>query len=84
MKSTVWKFLDFSGTQILCEINFRYFRCPKHAILIYCDSLSFEIYKFLHFLGAEIYPNQNSKVLEIAKTAFFEFWDFPKLISCKT
>ena len=31
---TVWKFHDFSITQILREINFRDSRCAKSAILI--------------------------------------------------
>ena len=30
--STVWKFQDFSVTQILREINLREFRCSKSAI----------------------------------------------------
>ena len=33
-RHTVWKFRDFSITQILSEINFGDFRCAKSAILM--------------------------------------------------
>ena len=32
LRHTVWKFQDFSATQILREINFGHFEAPKTAI----------------------------------------------------
>ena len=32
-ENTMWKFQDFSATQILREINFGHFEAPKTAIL---------------------------------------------------
>ena len=38
--ATVWKFHDFSVTQILCEINFGEFRTSKFAIFAILGALS--------------------------------------------
>ena len=46
---TVWKFHDFSITQILREINFGDSRSAKSAILAYLDYLNFDFYQFLQF-----------------------------------
>ena len=43
---TVWKFTDFSITQILREINFGDSRNAKSAILTHLETLNFEIYEF--------------------------------------
>ena len=40
--STVWKFQDFSVTQILREINFGDFRSAKYAILTHLEALNFD------------------------------------------
>ena len=53
---TVWKFHDFSTTQILREINFWNFRSAKSAILTNLEALKFDFYEFFHLLKAEIYP----------------------------
>ena len=50
---TVWKFQDFSITQILREINFGGSRSAKSATLTHLDSLNFYFNEFLHFLKAE-------------------------------
>ena len=50
---TVWKFHDFSITQILREINFGDSRSAKSAILTHLEALNFDFYEFLHFLKAE-------------------------------
>ena len=54
-QSTMWKFHDFSITQILREINFGDSRSAKSAILTHLEALNFDFYEFLHFLKAEIY-----------------------------
>ena len=41
---TVWKFHDFSITQILREINFGDSRSAKYAILTYLEALNFGFY----------------------------------------
>ena len=51
---TVWKFHNFSITQILREINFWKSRSAKCAILTHLEALNFDFYEFLNFLKAEI------------------------------
>ena len=51
----MWKFYDFSITQILREINFWDSRSAKAAILTHLEGLNFDFYEFLQFLKAEIY-----------------------------
>ena len=47
---TVWKFHNFSPTQILREIDFRNSRSAKSAILTNLEALNFEFYAiFAHF-----------------------------------
>ena len=41
MENTVWKFQDFSITQILREINFAESRSPKSAIFAILGPLNF-------------------------------------------
>ena len=50
----MWKFHDFSITQILREINFGDFTSAKSAILANLGALNFDLYEVLHFLKAEI------------------------------
>ena len=52
---TVWKFHNFSITQILREINVEDFSSAKLAILTHLEPLNFDFYRFLHFLKADIY-----------------------------
>ena len=57
----MWKFQDFSITQILREINFEESRSAKSAIVTHLEALNFEFYAFLHFWKAEIYQiNKNN------------------------
>ena len=52
----MWKFHDFSITQILREINFGDSTNAKSAILTHLEVLNFAFYEILHFLKeAEIY-----------------------------
>ena len=46
-KITVWKFNDFSITQILREINLGESRSAKSAILTHLEALNFDEYEFL-------------------------------------
>ena len=82
-QSTVWKFQDFRITEIFREINFEDSRSAKSAILTHLESLNFYFCEFLHFLKAEIQPNPNFRAPEMAKMAFLELLDSPKLISRK-
>ena len=50
---TMWKFHDFSITQILREINFG--EVQKLPFLTHLVALNFYFYEFFHFLKAEIY-----------------------------
>ena len=51
----MWKFHDFSITQILREINCGDSRSAKSAILTHLEALNFDLDELLHFLKAEIY-----------------------------
>ena len=61
----MWKFQDFSITQILREINFGDPRCAKCAILSHFEALNFDLYEFLHFLKAEM---AKTAVLELQES----------------
>ena len=50
----MWKFHDFSITQILREINFGDCRGAKSVILVHSQALNFDFYQILHFLKAEL------------------------------
>ena len=51
---TVWKFGDFTATQVLCEISFCESGVAKSAILTILAPLKFGFCEFLHFVRAEI------------------------------
>ena len=53
-KHTVWKFQNFSITQILREINYGDSRGVKSAFLTHSETLNFDFHELLHFLDAEI------------------------------
>ena len=73
---TVWKFQDFSITQILREINFEESGSAKSAISTHLEAVNFDFYEFLHF------SNKN-RALIIAKMVVLELLDSSKLISRK-
>ena len=64
--STLWKFQDFSISQILREIKCEDSGSAKSAILTRLGALNCDFYEFLHFLKADIY--QLSKI--VAFTTF--------------
>ena len=51
---TMWKFQDFSATQILREINFCHFEAPEIAILTIWAALNFEFLETLGIFKCEI------------------------------
>ena len=74
MQCTVWKFLNFSITQILRETKVGDFRDPKTAIVIHLETLIFYFDDFFHFLKALKYTKiQNSEPLKMQKWQFFNF-----------
>ena len=80
---TVWKFHDFSITQILCEINFRDSRSAKSAIITHLEALNFDFYEFLHFLKGEIDQINKNQKPKICKKGSFALQESLKLISHK-
>ena len=52
--NTVWKFHDFSITQILREINFGDSASVKSAILTHLEVLNFAFYEIMHLLKVKI------------------------------
>ena len=79
----MWKFQDFSITQILREIKFGNYTSAKSAILTHLEALNFDIYTFLHFLEAEIYQISKFRAQKLAKMAVLQILDSLKLISRK-
>ena len=55
-KTFVWKFPDFSVTQILREMNFWGCRSAKNAISTHLEDLNFDFHEILNFLKAESVP----------------------------
>ena len=50
----MWKFHNFSTTQILREIYIGDFRRTKCTISTHLEDMNSDFYEFLHFLKAEI------------------------------
>ena len=55
----MWKFEDFSPTQILREINFGDFKLPKNTILTVLQAQNVYFGEFVQFIIAEICLCQN-------------------------
>ena len=70
-RGTVWKFKNFSITQILREINFGEFKSAKSAVFAILEALNFCFYYFLRFLNDKI---TKFKAPKMSKTAILEFW----------
>ena len=66
---TVWKFHDFSITQILRDINFWILEFQKFAIFTHSEALNFDFHEFLHLLKAETYQIAQFRAPKMAKTA---------------
>ena len=68
---SVWKFQEFTITQILCENNFEDSRSANSAISTNLVALNFDFYEFLHFLKSEIYQRTIFRAPKIAKNGSF-------------
>ena len=81
----MWKLRNFFDTHILREkstyVNLD--RVSKSAILTRCQALNFDIYEFFQSYNAGIAKLTKFRAHEMAKKAFLEFLDLPKLISRK-
>ena len=78
---TVWKFQDFSVTQILREINFGEFKSAQSAVFAILEALNFYFYGFLHFLNIKI---TEFKAPKMSKTAILELWYHKKYTHFRT
>ena len=67
---TVWKFHDFSITQILREINFRDSKSAKSAIFTHFEALNFDSWIFAIYDGWNLPNPQTSESLNWQKQQF--------------
>ena len=79
----MWKFQDFSITQILREINFDDSTSAKSAILTHLQVLNFEFYEFCTVLVLKFTKLTESRAPKRAKIAILEQSDSSTLISHK-
>ena len=79
----MWKFENYSVTQILREIKVGVSRVSKSAILRIAEALKYEFYEFLHFLKTEIYQVDKVQGPEMAKMVFLELLESENLLSRK-
>ena len=66
---TVWKFYNFTITQILRELNFGWFEKVKNCHSNHLEALNFDFWEISHFEMSKI---QNSELLIWSKCHFFE------------
>ena len=64
---TVWKFQDFSTTQILCEIHFGQFEAPKTSILTILTALNVKFFQKSNFKATKMVNMAVSDLLKSAK-----------------
>ena len=80
----MWKFQDFSATQILREINFGHLDAPNTAILTIWPVLNLEFVRIFDISKSENFSkSKNSNPSKLLKRQFLNFWNQPKLISRK-
>ena len=79
----MWKFHNFSTSQILREIIFWDSSNSKSAILTHSEALNSDFYEFVQFLEAEIYQVNKNRSPKIAKKAILRLLDSTKLVSRK-
>ena len=77
--STVWKFQEFSVTQILREINFGDFRSANSAVLTDLEALNFSFCTFLHFPKTEIHQMNKIQSIKIGKKGSFRTFRLSKI-----
>ena len=76
---TMWKFQDFSATQILREINFGHFEAPKTAILTIWAPLDFKFLGTSDIFKCEISQKFKIQSLKMFKTAVFDHFTSAKI-----
>ena len=72
----MWKFHEFSITEILREINFGDSRSGKPAILTHLEAVNFHFYELLYFLNAgidQINKIQNPKIGKLSRVSKIDF-----------
>ena len=69
----LWKFVDFSVSEILREINFGEFKVIKVVILTLSEALNFDFWDISAIQNLKNPQNQNSVPLKIVKIAVFRF-----------
>ena len=77
----MWKFQDFSATQILREINVGHFEAPKTAILTIWAALNFEFVDIFDIFKREIAKKSKIRAAQMVKMAVFWASKSPKLFS---
>ena len=77
--STVWKFQDFTITQILREINFEDSWRAKSVISPHLEVLKSDYYDFVHFLNAENYQINKFTPPKMPKNVSFCTARIPKI-----
>ena len=79
----MWKFYDFSVTQILREINFGEFRGSKSAIFAIFGALNFVYWVNSSLQKVQKFIEIKIQSLSMCENGNFETLDLPNLISRK-
>ena len=79
----MWKFHDFSITQILREINFGGSKSAKCAILTHLEAQNFDFCEIFALSKGQLAKIANFRPPKIAKKAFLQNQDSRKLFSRK-
>ena len=75
----VWKFQNFSVSQILREIKVGQPEASQMVILKYLEALNFMFDKFLHLEKAEIDQKSKLRVFKIAQNSIFRTFRISKI-----
>ena len=70
---TVWKFQDFSATQILRKINFGHLEALKTPILTIWTALYFQVLGIFDYSSVKYFQRSKFKASKIVKSAVFDF-----------
>ena len=76
---TMWKFQDFSTTQILREINFGHFEAQKTAIWTIWAALDFEFLGTLTLSNVKFFQKSKFEASKIVKTEVFDLLKSAKI-----
>ena len=79
----MWKYHEFSTTQILREIKVEESGASKIIILTHFEPQNFDFYDFLHLVKSEIDQKSKFRVSKLTKKDFLEIQGSEKLISRK-